>query len=131
MDKKIMVVTQDNTLSLALNTAFEREGGMVQSCNNSKDALEQAITWLPQLLIIDGALPGKESLKICRNLKRLPELGTIPIIILGQVMNSRAMSSAYNAGADFYVLNQGEDRRALLLTAETIFRLQTNNMTAA
>ncbi len=131
MNKKIMVVTQDKALGTALSTTFEHEGGIVQTCDNFKLVLEQAIAWLPQLAIIDGALPGKESLKICRSLKQVPQLGTLPVIILGQAMNSRAMLAAYTAGADFYVLNQGEDRRALLLTAATVFRLQTNNVTAA
>lgn len=126
-----MVVTQDKALGAALSTAFECEGGMVQACDTSKVVVEQAIAWLPQLVIIDGALPGKESLKICRSIKQVPQLGTLPVIILGQAMNSRSMSAAYNAGADFYVLNQGEDLRALLLTAETVFRLHTNSMTAA
>jgi CheY-like chemotaxis protein len=129
MEKKVLLVSEDKALATALDFDLGGENSLLRVCK-SKTALEEAAAWFPQVVIIDGALPGKESLKVCRSLKSSHQLGEIPAIILGIAMNSRNMSTAYKSGADFYVLKQGDDRRALLLTIQTLFRLH-QRVTAA
>lgn len=130
MNKKVLIITDNSALETALSFEFESKGARVQVCGN-QTAQQEALRWQPQIVIIDGALPGKESFKVCRNLKSSNQLCSIPTVMLGQAMNPRLMSEAYKAGADYYILNQGEDRRALLLTIQAVFNMQSRQMTAA
>jgi DNA-binding response OmpR family regulator len=130
ISKRILVVSEDSALMMALCFEFESRGSTVRFCG-IKTAEAEAMEWQPQLVIIDGALPGKDSLKICRNFKRFYQLCNIPVIVLAPLMNIKVMSAAYKAGADYYVLNQGEDRRALMLTVQAVFNIHAQQATAA
>jgi len=130
MNKKVLIVSQDTSLITTLKFEFESQGATVRSCT-SKALPEEALSWFPQVVIVDAGLPGQESLKLCRTLKHSKQLCTISLIYLGEVMNVKAMSAAYKAGIDFYVLKQGEDYRALHLAAEAVFRLEAQAITAA
>ncbi len=130
MSKKVLIVTDNPSLKNSLSFEFESRGSLVQVCD-MQTARQEALHWQPQAIIIDGELPGKDSLKVCRSLKDTSQLCSTPAIILAASMQPRQMSAAYKAGADFYVLNQGEDRRALLMTLQAIFNMHSRQMSAA
>jgi DNA-binding response OmpR family regulator len=123
MIKRILVVAPDTVAQTGLVSELERVGIATQVCESSL-VDDKAASWLPGLIIVDGKLPGKTSLQVCRNLRKSPMYDSVPLVILSDVMNRRTMSAAYQAGADYFVLNQGEDRRALLLTVEAVFNMK-------
>lgn len=123
MIKKVLIVSHNDGLAEKLVLDLEREGGIAKVCNCTATLSEVANT-LPGVVIIDGALPGKDSLRVCRRIKESRTFNSVPVIMLGQAMNARVMSAAYQAGAEYFVLNQGEDRRALMLTIQSVFKLQ-------
>jgi DNA-binding response OmpR family regulator len=130
MNHRILIVTSDLALATALDLEIESGDVTIQVCR-SKGAKDEATKWQPEVVIIDGTLLGKESLKVCRRLKHSKQLGSIPVLILNNLINSRLMSAAYKAGADFYILKQLEDHRALLLTLQTLFGMQKQEAIAA
>jgi DNA-binding response OmpR family regulator len=130
MNQKVLVVTSDLDLAMALDVEIKNDGGLVRVCGG-KTSKDEMAKWQPDVLIIDGTLLGKEGLKVCHSLKRSKQFGSIPIIILNNLITPRLMSAAYKAGADFYVLSQGEDRRALLITLRSLFGMQTQQANAA
>lgn len=130
MNKKVLIVSQDTSLITALKLEYESQGAAVRECG-SKTLPEEASSWFPQVVLVDGGLPGKESLKACRILKHSNQLCIIPLIYLGDIIEAKAMSAAYKVGVDFYVLKQGQDYRALNLAMEAVFRLHAQAITAA
>lgn len=123
MIQNVLIISHDAGLTGKLIFDLGREGNTANVCNVTT-ALSEIAASLPGVVVIDGALPGKDSLRVCRAIKKSSALNSIPIIMLGQVMNAREMSAAYQAGADYFVLKQGEDRRALRLTIQSVFSLQ-------
>ena len=57
----------------------------------------------PDLILLDLNLPGKDGRRILRELKRDPDLQTIPVIIFSTSQNNHDIVGCYEAGANCYV----------------------------
>ena len=125
MDQRGFLITEDSSLENALVQDFQDKGNSLKIIASAQKIEEETACWLPQVIIIDSSASAKESLKICRTLKQSRQFGEIPLIFLAGSMSPQQMKAAYKAGADYYVLNQGEDRRALNLTIQSILSLRT------
>ncbi len=120
---KILIVCQETTLQHELRSDFESRGYSVQSCD-ANSALTQATNLRPEMIIVDGSLPGTQSLEVCQSFKHSSIVANSWVILLTEALNPGQMKAAYQAGIDFNILKQGKDRRALRLSVQTIFNLQ-------
>jgi DNA-binding NarL/FixJ family response regulator len=125
MNKKILVVTQDSTITDTLRLKFG-EDYTIEGCKGSK--LEDKIRLSkPQAVILDSASQG---VKFSRKLHYLNQPPTFSIILLAEVMSPRLMLEAYKAGVNYYILKQ-PGYEALVLTLRSIFSLEAHQYLCA
>jgi two-component system response regulator len=68
-------------------------------------ATEGAVTPVPSLIVIDSTLPGNpEGLEAVRALKRDARTRRIPVVVLGADDDPEAVTAAYDAGANTYIV---------------------------
>lgn len=85
---KILIVEDESALSKVLEDKFEREGYDVITANNGEIGLDKALSDLPDLVLLDIAMPvmdGLEMLRILREDKRGRDLLVIILTNYGDM----------------------------------------------
>ena len=107
MDKGNILVVDDSPLVLEVISKYLRDKGFntLTACDGI-EAIEKTFTELPDLIILDVAMPKMNGYQVCRLLKSDPETCHIPIIILTVKDQAHDKYWGIQTGADAY-LSQG------------------------
>lgn len=80
MVDKVLVVDDEDNISFLVASALRREGMEVKTAATGRDALEQAIGWRPDAIVLDVMLPDLDGFSVMR---RLRDGGyTVPVVFL-------------------------------------------------
>jgi two-component system KDP operon response regulator KdpE len=97
----ILVVDDEPEILRALRSGLVAQGYEVTTATNGEDALRQATSAVPDLVILDLMMPGAiGGLEVCR---RLREWSLVPILILSALGQERQKVAALDLGADDYL----------------------------
>lgn len=97
----LLVVDDEPEIRRALLAGLTAQGYDVRAASDGEDALVQAVTFAPDLIILDLMLPGKtDGLEVCR---RVRETSDVPIIVLSARTQERQKVAALDLGADDYL----------------------------
>jgi CheY-like chemotaxis protein len=78
-----VLVVDDNSVNLRLFTMLlEQEGYVVDKAADAELALELLAHTIPDLILMDIALPGMDGLTLTRKLKADPRFKSVPTIAL-------------------------------------------------
>ncbi len=81
----ILVVDDDRDSLEALEYLISQEGAIVKKAKNAREALDLLLTWTPDVLVLDIALPevdGYELLTTIRGIERLREVPAVAVTAL-------------------------------------------------
>jgi len=101
--KKILVVDDEPDLVETIRFPLEMEGYQVLVSYNGEDALNQARTKKPDLIILDLMLPKLDGYKVCRLLKFDEKYKHIPILMLTAKTQEKDRLLGKETGADDYM----------------------------
>ena len=101
--KKILVVDDEVDLVETIRFPLESEGFTVLVAYNGEDALNQARTENPDLILLDIMLPKLDGYKVCRLLKFDERYRNIPIIMLTARVQEKDKTIGMETGADEYI----------------------------
>jgi CheY-like chemotaxis protein len=82
---------------------LEFSGLRVAEAQNGHEALEQAFTLLPDVVVMDLSLPGLDGWEATRRLKADPRTKTIPVIALTGHALAGHSKGAIDAGCDAFI----------------------------
>jgi DNA-binding response OmpR family regulator len=102
MKKRILVIEDEPSLSMAIRDELEFEGFEASVVENGITGLEQILAEAPDLVILDLMLPGKSGFEICREV-RGQGMDT-PIIMLTARAQEVDRVKGLELGADDYVI---------------------------
>lgn len=98
--KRILVVDDEQQITLVLRSGFVKHGYDVRVASEGEAALELFHAWSPDLVVTDLSMPNMDGLELC---KRLREVSSVPIIVLSVKGEEAIKIEALDAGADDYV----------------------------
>lgn len=100
---RVLVVDDDPDILDAIRFLLEDEGYAVTTTEKGEYAenLHDGNGGLPDLIILDVLLSGKDGRTICRSLKSRPDTQHIPIIMISA--HPDAEGASYAVGADHFV----------------------------
>jgi DNA-binding response OmpR family regulator len=98
---KILVVEDDPSILFGLTEVFESEGFAVAGCERGNEAEQRIGEHLPDLIILDVMLPGKNGYEICKSLR--DGNCRVPILMLTSKGQEIDKVVGLDAGADDYV----------------------------
>ncbi|MCW5823743.1 MAG: response regulator transcription factor [Cyanobacteria bacterium TGS_CYA1] len=98
---RILIVEDEEELSLSLKEWLEGELYAVSTVNEGKAALEMLLSNRYDLIILDWMLPGLSGLEICKVFRESG--GDTPILILTARNTISAKEEGLNSGADDYL----------------------------
>ncbi len=94
---KVLIVDDDHAILEAMQIAIEDEGYDVQTVADGNSAALKAKEFLPQIILLDLLLSGKDGTEIIGQLRKQPETKDIPVILLSA--HPTAAETAKKCGA--------------------------------
>ncbi|MEV6348221.1 response regulator [Actinoplanes sp. NPDC051851] len=100
----VLVVDDDPTVLRIVETVLRCGGIAVESRGSGRDGLRAAHEHVPDLAVLDVAMPDMDGLAVCRALREDAETADVPIILLTARGRWLDVASGYDAGADDYLV---------------------------
>ena len=111
MTARILIV-DDNATNLKLaSEVLEMEGHQIVSAIDAEQAMEILEDMVPDLILMDIALPGMDGLTLTRQLKCTARLSGVPIVALSAFAMRGDEARAMASGCDGYITKPIDTRR--------------------
>ncbi len=104
MPARILIVEDEEPLSLLLRYNLEAEGYAVDVASRGDEADTLLREQAPDLLLLDWMLPGLSGIELCRRLRQRKETAALPIIMLTARGEESERVRGLAVGADDYVV---------------------------
>ncbi len=104
MKSRVMIVEDEEPLTLLLRYNLEAEGFEVDSVGRGDEAEIRLREAAPDLILLDWMLPGVSGIELCRRLRARPETERLPIIMLTARGEEGERIRGLETGADDYVV---------------------------
>ncbi len=104
MTATVMIVEDEEPLTLLLRYNLEAEGFHVEAVARGDEAETRLRETVPDLLLLDWMLPGISGIELCRRLRSRPETERLPVIMLTARGEENERIRGLSTGADDYVV---------------------------
>jgi len=101
---RILIVEDEEPLTLLLRYNLEAEGYSVDSVARGDEAETRLRESLPDLVLLDWMLPGLSGIELCRRLRTRTETQRLPVIMLTARGEETERVRGLATGADDYVV---------------------------
>ncbi|MFJ2964425.1 response regulator transcription factor [Streptomyces collinus] len=102
MPQTVLLAEDDRAIRNALERALTLEGYQVMAVADGVEALAQAHSNRPDVLVLDVMMPGIDGLQVCRVLRA--EGDRTPVLMLTALVETADRIAGLDAGADDYVV---------------------------
>jgi two-component system phosphate regulon response regulator PhoB len=104
MTARIMIVEDEEPLTLLLRYNLEAEGYAVDTAARGDEAEVKLKEAAPDLVVLDWMLPGMSGIELCRRLRARAETERLPIIMLTARGEESERIRGLSTGADDYIV---------------------------
>lgn len=104
MAKKVLIVEDEPTLSNAMKAKLEKEGYEVVIAKNGLEGLQMVSKEKPDIVLLDIVMPVMDGISLLRNLRRDPQVGSVPVIVLSNLSDSEDILKAMEDEAYDYLI---------------------------
>lgn len=102
--KRILLVEDDDALANVYLVRLQAEGFEVRRVANGEDALAAAISYRPDLVLLDVMMPKVSGFDVLDILRNTPETANLKIIILTALSQESDKQRALSLGVDDYLV---------------------------
>ena len=118
----ILIIDDDPIARLTLEALLSDEHYQLLFAANGAEGLAQALSVVPDVILLDVMMPGLDGYEVCRRLRASGKLAEVPILMLTALDNHDARLEGLQAGADDFV-SKPFDSAELQTRVRTITRL--------
>lgn len=115
---RVLVVEDDAEIADVLRRSLRNEGYEVKTAADGVDALDTAVGFVPDLVVLDLGLPRLDGVEVC---KQLRADGDVPILMLTARSETEDRVAGLDSGADDYLVKPFE-RQELLARIRALLR---------
>lgn len=101
---RILLVEDDLALATAYRVRMEAEGFHVRHCPNGESAMQEALDYHPDLILLDIMMPKISGFDVLDILRNTPETAHTKIIILTALSQPSDRQRAKDLGADEFLV---------------------------
>jgi DNA-binding response OmpR family regulator len=102
--KKILLVEDDIALAAVYRSRLELEGFEINEVHNGEDALSAAVSFKPDLILLDAMMPKISGFDVLDILRNTPETTNIRVIMLTALSQPKDKERAEQLGVDDYLV---------------------------
>ena len=100
---KVLVVDDDPEIVTFLSTLLELEGIESSVATSAAAVLEQLAQMRPDLVLLDIAMPDRDGIDLCKELKRDPRTAEVPVFVVSARPGKDVVERALAAGAEEFI----------------------------
>jgi len=126
MAKRVLVVDDEPDIQELLKLTLGKEGYDVICTGDGSKAIKMTETHAPDLIILDGMLPGMDGNDICYRLKNDKSTANIPVIMLSARTDETDQIIGIRLGADDYITKPFSPKVLSAKVSATIKRAAQN-----
>ena len=119
--KKILIVDDESDILELLKYNLSKEGYKVKTENDGIKAVKTAISFVPDLVLLDIMMPKQDGVETCRQIREIDELTHTHVIFLTARSEEYSEIAAFEIGADDYITKPIKPR-ALVSRINALFR---------
>ncbi len=108
MAKRILIADDSVTIQKAFTMTFGSEDVALTAARSAEEGLTLAQKARPDLIIADGAMPGRSGYDLCAQIRTDPALRGVPVYILASGQQPYDEAKGQRAGADGHLLKPWE-----------------------
>ena len=97
---RILVVDDVRFISQMIAGVFERIGHSVETAADGEEALKKALSMIPDLIVMDVAMPKLDGLEVARRLRANDRCRDIPVLLVTSRADAGTLTAAAQAGVD-------------------------------
>ncbi|MGJ3237603.1 MAG: response regulator transcription factor [Anaerolineae bacterium] len=102
MNQRVLIIEDDEELARLLQIDLKRHNFEVITSNNGMEGLRIFQETMPDLVVLDVALPLMDGLTVC---ERIREISNVPILIMtAHAVTEQNIAEGLNKGADEYMI---------------------------
>lgn len=102
--QRILLVEDDDALANVYISRLRAEGFDVRRVNNGEDALATALSYHPDLTVLDVMMPKVSGFDVLDILRNTPETANLKVIMLTALSQPSDQERAKSLGADDYLV---------------------------
>lgn len=102
--KKVMIVEDDEHISKVYEIKFAKEGIPTSVARDGEEAVVKITAEKPSLIILDLMIPKKDGFWVLEEIKKNPDLATIPVLVLSNLGQKSDQDRALGLGANEYLV---------------------------
>lgn len=110
---KILIVDDEPDIVELLHYNLTREGYEVSQAENGKRAIEVALIFKPDVILMDVMMPVLDGIAACRQLREMNEFKNTHVIFLTARAEEFSEVAAFDAGADDFITKPIKPRALL------------------
>lgn len=104
MKKKILLVEDDASLAAVYRARLELEGFDIKEVHNGENALSAAVSYRPDLILLDVMMPKISGFDVLDILRNTPDTTNVRVIMLTALSQPKDKERAEQLGADDYLV---------------------------
>ena len=102
--KKILLVEDDVALAAVYRSRLELEGFEIKEVHNGEDALSAAVSYRPDLILLDAMMPKISGFDVLDILRNTPDTTNMRVIMLTALSQPKDKERAQQLGVDDYLV---------------------------
>jgi CheY-like chemotaxis protein len=111
--RRVLVVDDDPEIVTFLATLLELEGIDSTVATSAAAALEKLDHVVPNLVLLDIAMPDRDGLDLCRALKKDPRTRNVPVFVVSARPGKDVVERALAAGAEEFIRKPFENQELI------------------
>lgn len=121
---KVLYIDDDDDLVAIYIRFFEDSDYELRTALSAEKGYDEALAFLPDLIICDVLLPGMSGIDLCRKIKEESTLSdVIFMLVTGMEVDSEDMVEGFRAGADEYLMKPFS-RNEILARVHALLRIK-------
>ncbi len=100
---KVLVIDDEPEITDIVETFLTEAGYQVAVENSSRNAVQKAHQFRPEVIILDIMMPEIDGYQICQDIKKDPAMANVPIIFLTGKDRNDDMGRSFKSGGDMFI----------------------------
>ncbi len=113
MSATVLVIDDDPVFVEMLGYVLERGGFRTMAAYNGADGIQMLTSETVDLVILDVMLPDMDGFETCRQIRSLPNIQDIPILMLSARTQVTDKLNGFESGADDYVAKPADPKEVM------------------
>ena len=110
----LLVVDDDQDIRDLMAEYLRQHGFLVRVADGGKAMFESIEQEVPDLIVLDIMMPGEDGLSLCRRLRAMENVASVPVIFLTALGDTADRVVGLELGADDYVVKPFNTRELML-----------------